>query len=93
MKEGRMAALEEIGFESSNNKMAEALWYKRYSELNTFLLCNGHCRVPQNYNENKALGKWVHRQRHQFRKEALDELSCENIHRLAALKKIDFFST
>ena len=42
-------------------------WDLRYQELAEYKEINGHCMVPQHYEENKALGKWVSKQREQYR--------------------------
>ncbi|MES2733340.1 MAG: helicase associated domain-containing protein [Bacteroidota bacterium] len=44
-------------------------WEKRYQELVAFHQVHGHCRVPDKYAENPALGTWVSAQRQ--RKELL----------------------
>jgi len=52
-------------------------WNEKYSLLKDFKEENGHCNVPQNYNINPSLGRWVIRQR--VRK---DKLSPDKIKKL-----------
>jgi hypothetical protein len=57
-------------------------WEQQYEELVEFRRKNGHCFVPQRYEQDKALGYWVQTQRglntknemRQDRKKQLDEL-------------------
>ena len=55
---------------SLNEKRSEhkfdTMWEKRYNELKLFLRQHGHCHVPQRYAPNKALGKWVHKHKHEL---------------------------
>ena len=43
-------------------------WEERFNELKAYRENYGNCNVPQNYEENKQLGKWVNRQRTQHKK-------------------------
>jgi len=42
-------------------------WDLRFQELIEYQQKHGHCMVPQHYKANKALGKWVSKQREQYR--------------------------
>jgi hypothetical protein len=42
-------------------------WDQRYSELLIYKEKNGDCKVPQHFKQNKALGKWVAKQREQYK--------------------------
>lgn len=42
-------------------------WTARFREAQAFRLKNGHCRIPENYPENVALGRWAKRQRSQYK--------------------------
>lgn len=86
----RMEALKSIGFESTANNRAESLWQKRYNELVDFKELYGHCHVPQKYPRNAALGKWVHRQRHEFKKVLQNNKSFLTLARIEALNAIGF---
>lgn len=61
----RKAKLEGLGFIWQVRNRPE--WDHRYSELLEYREKNGDCKVPQHYKENKALGKWVAKQREQFK--------------------------
>lgn len=87
----RIEALKSIGFQCTPNNKAEALWQTRYKELKHYKAIHGNCRVPQNYGPNKALGKWVHRQRHEFKKMLDKKSSAMSKSRFEALVSIDFY--
>jgi len=53
---------------NSLRKSFESIWEQRYRELFCFWKLNGHCNVPQRYDQNKSLGKWVHKQRQELKK-------------------------
>eukprot|EP00890_Picochlorum_soloecismus_P006646 jgi/Picsp_1/806/NSC_04295-R1_protein len=59
-------------------------WDRRAVELAAFLLQNGHCNVPEVYEENPELGNWVKRQRVS---RASGQLSAE---RLTILERMGF---
>jgi len=87
----RITALLQIGFQVSVDNLAEALWHDRFDQLLVFVKNSGHCRVPQQYSENRALGKWVHRQKHEGKKRLRGEKSLMNTYRFEALKQLNFF--
>ena len=86
----RIQALDSIGFQATASNRAEALWQKRYNELLAYKRRYGNCHVPQVYLPNKALGKWVHRQRHELKKAHEKKDSFLTPDRIEALKSIDF---
>ena len=57
-------------------------WHEQYTKLVEFKRKNGHCKVPQEYEQDKSFGRWVSRQRSFHnqnnirldRKELLDEI-------------------
>jgi len=59
-------------------------WDRRAVELAAFLLKNGHCNVPEVYEQNPELGNWVKRQRVS---RASGQLSAE---RLTILERMGF---
>ena len=75
----RIARLEALGFEW-DPKAAD--WDLNFSNLQSFKANNGHCRVPQAFEGDPSLGKWVPRQRQLFIK---GRLAADRIARLEAL--------
>lgn len=86
----RIESLVKLQFQFDPTNRAEGLWQRRYKELIHFRELHGHCMVPQKYPPNRALGKWVHRQRHEFSKEINKESSFLTRKRIDALNKIGF---
>jgi len=86
----RIASLKKVGFQFNRTNRAEGLWQHRYNELVSFRKTHGHCNVPQKYLPNKALGKWVHRQRHEYSKKLNDTENFLTKKRIEALDKINF---
>jgi hypothetical protein len=75
--------LNKIGFTWKFDK--EDDWMERYNELVEFKQIHGHCNVPQTYQANIQLGKWVKRQRWFYKnKEYITQ------HRIAKLNQIGF---
>ena len=58
----RIQQLEKMGFEWRVRPLA-VKWEGRYQELIDFLGEHGHCNIPQKYDPNPILGKWVMKQR------------------------------
>jgi len=87
----RIEALKSIGFQCTPNNKAESLWQTRFNELKDYKKLHGDCRVPQNYGPNKPLGKWVHRQRHEFKKMVDRKDSQMSRDRFEALSSVDFY--
>jgi len=61
----RKELLDEIGFQFRIRNRPE--WMTKHDELLIYKEENGHTRVPQHYTPNKALGKWVAKQREQYK--------------------------
>jgi hypothetical protein len=57
----REEILNEIGFVWRVDK--DAPWHQQYEKLVEFKRNNGHCLVPQKYQEDASLGIWVSQQR------------------------------
>jgi hypothetical protein len=68
----RKVLLDDIGFVWKVGKSARAPWNKHYEELVEFNRKNGHCLVPQKYQQDASLGKWVSNQRRRHAKLRLD---------------------
>jgi hypothetical protein len=47
-------------------------WDAMYEQLVEFHRSHNHCRVPYNYDDNRALGYWVGTQRRDFKKDKVD---------------------
>jgi hypothetical protein len=78
----RKDLLDEIGFSWKVRVASDKNWHIEYEKLVEFKQKNGHCLVPQKYEEDPSLGTWVNRQRHFHsnntiqldRKDLLDEI-------------------
>ena len=85
----RVALLNEIGFVFN---VFEKRWSEMYNKLLEFKNTHGHINVPERSDGNKALAKWVQRQRMEFQMILNGEgsskkcrLSQEHISRLQAI--------
>mmetsp|Transcript_4720 Transcript_4720/g.6970 ORF Transcript_4720/g.6970 Transcript_4720/m.6970 type:complete len:479 (+) Transcript_4720:24-1460(+) len=65
-------------------------WSDRYAQLLMFKEENGHTVVPQHYAPNRALGKWVAKQREQFRFQKEGKHSFLTTERIKMLDSIGF---
>jgi hypothetical protein len=68
----RMKCLESIGVvDDITTRYAKGgvreTWYDIYNQLLEFKQKHGHVKVPQDYNENKKLGRWVGHWRNKYR--------------------------
>jgi len=52
---------------SEKRKNHDDAWDDQYEKLCRYRTINGHCRVPQNYEEDPSFGRWVFRQRVLYR--------------------------
>ncbi|GFH61991.1 hypothetical protein CTEN210_18467 [Chaetoceros tenuissimus] len=64
MTQEREEKLESLDFEWVLR--SKDTWNKRLAELKEFKAQYGHCNVPREYEQNKALGNWVHNQRQKY---------------------------
>jgi hypothetical protein len=83
----RIQKLESLGFEWDIRGTA---WEERFSELNDYRKTHGHCNIPYNYSKNIQLGKWVSKQRHQYRLHREGKTSRVTPFRIQALKSLGF---
>jgi hypothetical protein len=60
----RIQELESLAFEWDSHGAA---WENRLSELADYCKSHGHCNVPQRCSENPKLGKWVSKQRTEYK--------------------------
>lgn len=84
----RKELLDEIGFQFRIRNRPE--WSSKYEELLSYKEKNGDTRVPQHYKVNKALGKWVAKQREQFKLHKKRKHSFLTPDRLEKLNSIGF---
>jgi hypothetical protein len=56
-----------LGFEWACSHATPATWEDRLNELASYRKIHGHCNIPRSYNENNKLGKWVAKQRSNYR--------------------------
>ena len=84
----RERKLNEIGFIWSLRNRTD--WNQRFEELVKFKQEYGHCVVPQLFEQNKALGKWVSKQREQYRRLLHNKYSFMTTERVGKLNDIGF---
>jgi len=84
----RRDKLEAIGFAWQVRNRPE--WEARFSELLDYKRKHGDCKVPQHYKENKALGKWVAKQREQHKLLKKGQHSFLTPYRLEKLNNVGF---
>eukprot|EP00535_Pseudo-nitzschia_heimii_P009626 CAMPEP_0197192634 /NCGR_PEP_ID=MMETSP1423-20130617/25375_1 /TAXON_ID=476441 /ORGANISM="Pseudo-nitzschia heimii, Strain UNC1101" /LENGTH=273 /DNA_ID=CAMNT_0042645557 /DNA_START=1 /DNA_END=819 /DNA_ORIENTATION=+ len=84
----RKELLDEIGFQFRIRNRPE--WSSKYEELLAYKKKNGDTRVPQHFRENKALGKWVAKQREQYKLHKKGKHSFLTPDRLEKLNVIGF---
>jgi hypothetical protein len=84
MRPDRKERHDEIGFAWKEDRAYnDKLWHQQCEELVEFKRTNGHCLVPNKYEQDKSLGIWVKTQRTYYnnnkmrsdRKELLDEIA------------------
>ncbi|CAJ1936005.1 unnamed protein product [Cylindrotheca closterium] len=69
----------------------EKNWREQFQKLIQYKQNNGHCCVPLTYTEDAILGRWVKRQRHQYKKfNDSDPTSTMTTRRIKDLKSIGF---
>lgn len=88
MTDERKAKLDELGFEFSLRQRVG--WDERLAELVQYKHVHGDCDVPQQYEQNKALGKWVSKQREQYRNREQGKKSSLTDERMSQLDDIGF---
>jgi hypothetical protein len=85
MPPGQKKLLDEIGFawkDDGRHHNSNKRWHQQYEKMIEFKRTKGHCIVPQRYEQDKSLGRWVKYQRERHAKniilpagkELLDEL-------------------
>jgi len=81
LDEEKISLLNQIGFIWNP---VDAIWNENYLELIKYYHRFGHCRVTQDWKENKTLGKWVSTQRVYYNRGWLPQ------ERMALLEKLNF---
>lgn len=84
----RIEKLDELNFVWKIRERSPRSWEERISELKEFKAESGHCGVPQKYPSNPRLGKWVSKQRFEYKQHERglpNGLSEEKIKELQAL--------
>jgi len=84
----RQRKLEALGFVWVVRNRPE--WNNRYSELLAYKEKHGDTKVPQHYKETPGLGKWVAKQREQFRLKSQGKHSFLTPDRLEKLNQAGF---
>lgn len=84
----RKELLDAIGFQFRIRNRPE--WSSKYEELLEYRDKHGDTRVPQHFKENKALGKWVAKQREQYKIHKKGKHSFLTPDRLEKLDRIGF---
>ena len=87
LTEERIKKLDEVGFEWSPQGNS---WNDRYNQLVEYKNEHGNCLVPQRYSKNKALGKWVAKQRTQYRLRSEGKHSHLTEERIKLLDEVGF---
>lgn len=88
LSDERQRKLDELGFVWSIRNRTD--WNDRYQQLVEFKKESGNCAVPQMYAKNRALGKWVSKQREQYRFYLQDKPSFMSAERIDALNQLGF---
>jgi hypothetical protein len=88
LTEDRREKLEQLGFAWQVRNRPE--WDHRYKQLIEYKQVQGDCKVPQHYKENRALGKWVAKQREQFKLMKKGQHSFLTPYRLEKLEQVGF---
>lgn len=83
----REEKLNAVGFLWSSH---EAIWNKRYEELEEYHNHHGDCMVPWNYAPNQELADWTRAQRDQYAKYREGKPSSMNQDRVDMLSKLNF---
>jgi hypothetical protein len=83
----RIQALESLDFEWD---CYDTAWKDRLSELADYRKIHGHCNVPYNYSENIKLGRWVGKQRSNYKLHQEGKKSLMTTLRIQALESLGF---
>jgi hypothetical protein len=81
LSEGRIKRLEDLGFEWERG-LPEGDWEEMFEALQEYRENHRYCNVPNNWEENKQLAKWVDKQRVNYKNK---RLSNECVKRLESI--------
>ncbi|KAK1748149.1 helicase-associated domain-containing protein [Skeletonema marinoi] len=91
MTQDKITRLDSLGFEWNGREAAgDEQWNTRYEDLQEYKRVNGHCNVPQNYQANEALAKWVKKQRAEYKKFVADNTSYMTQDKITRLDSLGF---
>lgn len=85
----QVKALNSLDFDWTLSVQGELRWENKYRELVLFKRKYGHTKVPQDFKENKALGRWVSMQRRYKTKKKLREDRIRRLNEIGFLWKED----
>mmetsp|Transcript_28390 Transcript_28390/g.41783 ORF Transcript_28390/g.41783 Transcript_28390/m.41783 type:complete len:554 (-) Transcript_28390:161-1822(-) len=87
----RIQALSDIGFAwNVRERSCPVSWEERVTELKAYRNEYGDCLVPQSFNPNPPLGKWVGNQREEYRKRMQGKRSSMTDQRVRILEDVGF---
>jgi len=78
-----------IGFNWEKSKI-KGVWERRFEELRKYRGRFGDCNVPEKYDDNPSLGKWVTTQKQQYEKFKNGKKSQLTEERIAELETLEF---
>jgi hypothetical protein len=95
LTEDRIDSLERIGFEwvkssDTTRKSHETRWNEMVEELRLYRKQHGHTKIPQEYEVNPQLGRWVMNQRTFYRMNQLGIYTTLSDDRIAQLEELGF---
>ena len=91
MTEERIREFESMGFEWATRKTDLAsIWNERVEQLCEYKVQFGHCVVPVKYPVNPKLGKWVSKQRQNYKVYWEGKPSDMTEQRIQELERVEF---
>jgi hypothetical protein len=84
------AQLDDDDDDDDNGALSATSLEDRLSELADYRKTHGHCNVPRFYSENYTLGRWVSKQRTQYRLHLEGKESQMSLPRIQELESLDF---
>jgi hypothetical protein len=84
----RIRELESVGFKLETSRAC--IWTIQFQQLCEFKVQFGHCLVPQQYAANLTLGRWVSKQRHDYKLYQDGKPSRMTPERIRELESVEF---